>query len=95
MATGLTTVLGTAWDNRGRLYALESVTAAGFPIPGVNPLGTGKVVRIEPDGSQTTVVDGLTTPSAMTFGPDGAPYISNNGFGAPAGAGEIWRATLP
>ena len=94
VATGLTTVLGTAWDGRGRLYALESVTAAGFPIPGVNPMGTGKVVRIDPNGAQTTVVDGLTTPTAMTFGPDGALYISNNGFGAPAGAGEIWRVVL-
>jgi len=85
-------VLATAWDNRGRLYALESITAAGFP--NADPTGSGKVVRIDPNGKQTTVVDGLTTPTAMTFGPDGALYISNNGF-APAGAGEILRAELP
>jgi hypothetical protein len=95
-ATGLTTVLGTAWDRRGRLYALESVPVAGFPFdPTANPFGAGRVVRIDPDGAQTTVVDGLTTPSAMAFGPDGALYISNFGFGAPAGAGEILRAVLP
>jgi len=92
-ADGLTTVLGTAWDRRGRLYALESVTAPNFPL--ADPFGTGKVVRIDPNGSQTTVVEGLTTPTAMTFGPDGALYISNFGFGAPAGAGEILRAELP
>jgi hypothetical protein len=90
-ATGLTTVPGTAW-HAGRLYALESITAAGFPA--ANPAGTGKVVRVNANGSLTTVVDGLTTPTAMTFGPDGALYISNNGFGAPAGAGEIVRASL-
>jgi hypothetical protein len=93
VATGLTTVLGTAWDKRGRLYALESITAAGFPA--ADPSGTGKVVRIEPNGRQTTVADGLTTPSAMTFGPDGALYVSNNGFGAPAGAGQILRIAVP
>jgi hypothetical protein len=93
VATGLTMVVGTAW-RCGQLYALESVTAAGFPIPGVNPAGTGKVVRIGRDGSLTTVVDGLTVPTAMTFGPDGDLYISNIGFGAPAGAGQILRADL-
>jgi hypothetical protein len=30
----------------------------------------------------------------MTFGPDGAVYISNLGFGAPARAGEILRAEI-
>jgi hypothetical protein len=93
VATGLTTVLGTAWDKRGRLYALESITAAGFPM--ADPSGKGKVVRIEPNGTQTAVADGLTTPSAMTFGPDGALYVSNNGFGAPAAAGQILRITIP
>jgi len=77
----------------GRLYALESITAAGFPA--ADPSGTGQVVRINPNGTQTTVVTGLTTPTAMTFGPDGALYISNVGFGAPAGFGEVLRAELP
>src|SRR5262249_52389741 len=93
VATGLTTVLGTAW-RCGRLYALESVTAANFPARGVARRGPGKVVRIEPNGSQTTVVDGLTVPTAMTFGPDGKLYISNLGFGAPAGAGQIVRSDV-
>jgi hypothetical protein len=90
--TGLTTVLGLEFDEHGTLYALESVTAAGFPNdPNVSPGGAGKVVRIDRDGTQTTVVEGLTVPTAMTFGPDGDLYISNLGFGAPPGAGEIVR----
>jgi sugar lactone lactonase YvrE len=91
VASGLTTVLGTAWDKRGRLYALESMTAPGLPGPG--QVGAGKVVRIEPDGSQTTIADGLTFPTAMTFGPDRALYVSNLGLGTPPGAGQIVRIT--
>jgi hypothetical protein len=92
-ATGLTTVLGLAFDQDNRLYALESMTAPGFPGPG--QLGTGKVIRIEPNGSQTEIASGLSFPSAMTFGPDGALYVSNFGFGAPAGTGQIVRIEVP
>jgi hypothetical protein len=84
VATGLSTVLGTAWDRCGRLYALESMTNPGFPIPQMNG-NSGMVVRIGRDGSQTPVVTGLDFPSAMAFGPDGRLYISNDGFGPPTG----------
>ena len=43
----------------------------------------------------TTIADGLTTPTGMTVGPDGALYVFNFGTGAPAGAGQIVRITLP
>jgi hypothetical protein len=90
-ATGLSTVLGTAWDRCGRLYALESMTNPGFPAPFFNA-NSGKVVRINPDRSQTTVVDGLDFPSAIAFAPDGDLYIANDGFGPPSG--EILKADL-
>jgi hypothetical protein len=93
-ASGLTTVLGLAVDSRDRLYALESMTAPGFPGPG--ELGTGQVVRIGPSGTQTVIATGLSFPTGMTFGPDGALYVSNVGFGVPApGAGQILRITVP
>lgn len=92
-ATGLTTVLGLAFDGRDRLYALESMTNPGFPSPA--QLGSGRVVRIDPNGTQTVVATDLSFPSAMTFGPDGALYVSNFGFGAPPGAGQIVRIELP
>lgn len=92
-ATGLTTVLGLAFDGRDRLYALESMTNPGFPSPA--QIGSGRVVRIEPSGAQTVIADGLSFPSGMTFGPDGALYVSNLGFGAPLGAGQILRIELP
>jgi hypothetical protein len=85
VASGLSTVLGTAWDRCGRLYALESMTNPGFPIPPMEG-NSGKVVRINGDGSQTTIVDGLDFPSAMAFAPDGDLYIADDGFGPPTGS---------
>jgi hypothetical protein len=90
-ASGLTAVLGVAFDARGRLYALETDTVAGFPGPAA--AGSGKVVRVNADGTLTTIASGLTFPTAMTFDPDGDElYVSNNGFGVPTpGAGQIVR----
>jgi hypothetical protein len=89
MVTGLTTVLGLAFDNQNRMYILENTTGAG----NMNPTpGTGKVVRVTGNGLEE-IVTGLSLPTAMTFGPDGALYISNFGFGPPTG--EIVRVTVP
>jgi len=53
------------------------------------------VVRVNDDGSLTTIASGLVFPTAMTFGPDGALYVSNVGFGVPTpGAGQIVRIGL-
>ena len=40
------------------------------------------------------VVTGLYFPTAMTVGPDGALYVSNRGFGAAPGTGEVLRIPL-
>jgi hypothetical protein len=94
VATGLTTVLGLAFDDRDRMYALQSMTQPGLPGPG--EFNTGNVVMIEPNGRQTVIASGLNFPSAMTFGPDGALYVSNVGFGAPPiGLGQIVRIEIP
>jgi hypothetical protein len=54
------------------------------------------VVRVNTDGTPTTIASGLTFPTAMTFAPDGdALYVSNNGFGVPVpGAGQIVRIAI-
>jgi hypothetical protein len=90
--SGLTTVLGIAFDHEGRLYLLESMTAPGEPGPG--EFGTGTIVRIDHSGAVKTIASGFTFPTAMTMGPDGALYVSNFGFGPP-GLGEILRVALP
>jgi hypothetical protein len=91
-ATGFTTILGLAFDSSGRLYVLENTTGANqFPTP-----GTGKIVRVGAGGVRTVIASGLFLPTAMTFGPDGALYVSNKGFGPPPnGIGQILRITVP
>ena len=90
--TGVTTALGLAFDHKRRLYVLESMTAPGFPPA---QAGTGTVLRIDHSGTVETIASGFTTPTAMTFGPDGALYVSNFGFGAPIpGLGQIVRVVL-
>jgi len=90
-ASGLTTVLGLAFDHEGRLYVLESMTAPGFPGPA--QIGTGTVVRIDHSGKVETIATGMSFPTAMTFGPDDALYVSNLGFAGP-GAGQILRIVV-
>jgi hypothetical protein len=65
---------------------------AGFPGP--QELGQGEVVRIDPSGTQAVIASGLSFPTAMTLGPDGNLYVSDLGFGAPPGAGQIVRITI-
>jgi hypothetical protein len=92
-AGNLTTVLGLEFDKWDRMYALESVPASGFPVTA--PPSPGKIVRISPSGSQEEIdTKGmLFLPTGMTFGPDGALYVSNLGF-APAPAGQILKITF-
>jgi hypothetical protein len=78
-ATGFTGILGVAFDKHERLYVLET-SAGGGPTP-----NTGRVVRINNNNSRDIIVDNLNFPTGMTFGPDGALYISNTGFGPPFG----------
>lgn len=88
--TGLTAVLGNVWDDLGRLYVLEGMTAPGDPAP-----FTGRVLRIDPSGAATVIADGLFFPTGMTIGPDGNLYVSNVGFGPPpVGLGTILKITL-
>ena len=91
IGSGFTTILGIARDQAGRPYVLENTTGNPFPTP-----GTGRILRMNSDGSRTTIASGLVLPTAMTFGPDGALYVSNKGFGQPPeGLGQILRITVP
>lgn len=89
-ATGFSTVLGVAFDEHKDLYVLETSSVDGFPTP-----NTGRVIRINHNGNKEVVVDSLFFPTGMTFGPDGALYISNKGFGPPIpGFGEILKVSF-
>jgi len=92
VATGLSKVLGLTFDRRDRMYVLE--TSYSTSNPGPEP-GTGRLIRILPNGKQEILIDStsglLVVPTGMTFGPDGALYISNIGYGAPLGLGQILK----
>jgi sugar lactone lactonase YvrE len=86
---GFTAIVGLAFDSSHRLYVLELSTDPGFPSP-----GTGKVVRLNADGSIEDIATGLVVPTGITYGPDGALYVSNFGA-APPGLGQIVRIAIP
>ena len=71
----------------GTWYSMIA-TSAGGPT-----LGTGAIVRVRRHGPPVTIVSGLTFPTGMTVGPDGAFYVSNQGFGFQAGEGQVLRIT--
>jgi hypothetical protein len=87
-AGGLEQVLGLAFRG-GKLYALESSTTGGGPTP-----GTGAIVRLRAGRPVQTIASGLTFPTGMTLGPDGAFYVTENGFGFGAGEGRVVRVTV-
>ena len=81
MHDGVEKVLGLAF--RGdTLYALETSTAGGGPVP-----GTGAIVRVNPHGPAETIVSGLNFPTGMTIGPR-APSTCRTSFGFPPAAGQ-------
>jgi hypothetical protein len=87
-ASGVEKVLALAFRG-GKLYALETSTSAGGPVP-----GTGVIVRARAGHPAETIASGLIFPTGMTIGPDGAFYVSEQGFGFPAGEGRIVRITV-
>jgi len=89
VASGFSMITGIAFDKASGLYVLESATNNLFPTP-----NSGDVVRIDQSGARVTILTGLRLPTAMTFGPDDNLYISNWGYGAAPGGGEIWKVNI-
>ena len=88
---GFSAIVGVANDRIGNLYVLESFKCAGAPcFP--NP-GSGRVVRVSRDGTRDIVAAGLSFPTGLRLGPDGALYVSNHSFGPPH-LGQILRIPL-
>jgi hypothetical protein len=86
--TGVEKVVGVAFRH-GKLYVLELSATAGGPTP-----GSGQIVEVRGRHVARTIVSGLMFPTGMTLGPDGAFYVSENGFGFPAGQGRVIRVAL-
>jgi hypothetical protein len=89
-AKGFTKVLGLAL-HRGSLYVLEAASEELFAP------GSGRVLRMSErgqGGDAEVIVSGLYFPTSIVIGPDQALYVSNRGFGAAPGTGEVLRIPL-
>jgi glucose/arabinose dehydrogenase len=86
-AEGLQTIIDLYFGPDGSLYVLQHTSGNNLP-PNVFG-GSGLVIRIAPDGTRTTVVEGLTRPTSLLVDWDGTIYVTNNGV--TAGAGEVRR----
>jgi sugar lactone lactonase YvrE len=83
-AAGFTNIIDIAFDRHGRLYVLEIATN-GLLSAGENELPQGRLVRVNRDGSRTTLAqEGLSAPGGFVLG-HGAAYITNNSILSDAG----------
>lgn len=82
---GFTNINDLAFDSKGNLYVLEF---SANQITDPNRI-IGDLIRVDPDGTRTTIADGLVTPTALALGSDGAIYVANKGY--KFGEGEILR----
>ena len=81
--TGFKAIIDIDFDSGGNLYVLQhSSGATGLALP-------GSLLRVAPDGTRTTVIGGLTNPTSVVVGPDGALYLSE--FGLSPGGGRVLR----
>jgi sugar lactone lactonase YvrE len=92
-AEGFTNVIDIAFGTDGNLYVLEMAKDGllSAMIAGAEP--TGRLVRVAPDGTQTTLVtDELSAPGGLAIGSDGTLYVTNHSTSA--GGGEVLRIKL-
>ena len=79
------TIIDIAFGRDGSLYVLEHATGNGFS-------GPGDIIRVEPNGTRTTVYQGLTRPGSILIGPNDEIYVSNRGTSV--GTGEVLKIEL-
>ena len=83
-AGGFTNIIDIAFDKMGRLYVLEIATGGLLNTP-EGELPVGRLVRVNRDGSRTTLAsEGLAAPGGFVLGRRHA-YITNNSILPDAG----------
>jgi len=89
-AGGFTGIVDLAFDGAGNLYVLEIIAGGAPPSP------PGRLIRVNTDGTRTTILGGLTFPGGVAVGPDGAVYLTNFGiFPTSAGGGQVLKIAEP
>ena len=88
---GFTNIIDIAFDKRGRLYVLEIATGGLLNTP-EDELPVGRLVRVNKDGSTTTLAsEGLNAPGGFVLGHHAA-YITNNSI--LSGAGQVVKVAI-
>ena len=99
-ASGLTMIGDIAFDQAGRLLVME-IDTAGILDPSSGLPAPGAIIRINADGSRTTLASaGLVFPLGIAVARDGSVYASNFGVipatgPAPGVSGEVVRVSDP
>jgi plastocyanin len=88
--TNLTTPIDVAFAPDGTMYVLQYAAEFDNTIKRYVAFG-GEVQRVNDDGSVAPVVTNLVFPTALTFGPDGALYVTNYGNESNDGQGQVLR----
>ena len=86
--TGFTNLMDVEFGEDGFLYALQFDT---FGLTSPTGPGSGVLLRVNPSNGDRTIIAsaGLSFPTDLLLGPDGAIYVSN--FGIQAGLGQVVR----
>lgn len=89
-ASGFTNIVDLAFDPSGTLYVLEIANGLNsVPEPPLAP--PGSLIRVNADGTKTTIYTGLFYPGGVAFDKNGVAYVTNNGI--LPGVGEVLRIT--
>ena len=96
VASGLTTVVDIAFDQAGRLLALEYDQNGLFDMTHA----PGALIRINRDGTRTTLAsNGLAAPGGLAVAKDGSVYVTDfsisDGTNVPGTGGELVRVSDP
>lgn len=89
----LTTPIDMAYAPDGTAYILQYAAEFSSEQLRYIPFG-GEVLRLKADGTTEPVVTNLVFPTSMTFGPDGALYVTNYGNESNDGQGQVLRVVV-